>query len=190
MMNYILASKSPRRREYLTQMGIPFTVLTADTDETLPAGITPREGVELLARRKAEAVAPLVSPSETVIAADTLVELDGKPLGKPADADEAREMLRALSGSAHTVHTGVAVLRGERMLSAVETTTVYFRTLKEREIDDYVASGEPLDKAGAYGIQGHASVFVERIEGNLDNVVGLPCELLKAMLAEIEDGNE
>ena len=189
-MNYILASKSPRRHEYLTRMGIPFTVLTADTDETLPTGITPREGVELLARRKAEAVAPLVSPSETVIAADTLVELDGKPLGKPADADEAKAMLRALSGSAHTVHTGVAVLRGKKILSAAETTTVFFRTLTASDIDDYVASGEPLDKAGAYGIQGRASVFVERIEGNLDNVVGLPCKLLGAMLTEIEDSHE
>lgn len=189
-MNYILASKSPRRREYLTQMGIPFTVKTAETDETLPHGITPREGVELLARRKAEAVAPLVSASDTVIAADTLVELDGKPLGKPRDADEAREMLRALSHSSHTVHTGVAVLRDGVMLSAAETTTVYFRAISSTEIDDYVASGEPLDKAGAYGIQGRASVFVERIEGNLDNVVGLPCGLLGDMLAKMGGADE
>ncbi len=189
-MNYILASKSPRRREYLTQMGIPFTVRTAETDETLPAGVTPREGVELLARRKAEAVAALVSSGDTVIAADTLVELDGKPLGKPADEGEAREMLSALSGSAHTVHTGVAVLRGRRLLSAAETTTVCFRVLSDAEIDGYVASGEPLDKAGAYGIQGRAAAFVERIEGNLDNVVGLPCGLLRRMLAEIGGADE
>ena len=189
-MEYILASKSPRRREYLTQMGIPFIVKTAETDETLPGGVTPREGVELLARRKAEAVASLVSPSSVIIAADTLVELDGKPLGKPADTSEAREMLRALSGSAHTVHTGVAVLCGEKMLSAAETTTVYFRPLDDQEIDEYVVTGEPLDKAGAYGIQGRASVFVERIEGNLDNVVGLPCGLLKELLAKMGAAHE
>ena len=184
-MGYILASKSPRRRQYLTQMGIPFEVRSAETDETLPLGVCPREGVEILARRKAEAAAKLVSEDDTVIAADTLVELRGKPLGKPADADEARGMLRALSGSAHTVHTGVAVLRGGKMLSRTETTTVCFRALSDAEIDAYVATGEPMDKAGAYGIQGSASVFVDKIEGSLDNVVGLPCALLTDLLKEL-----
>ena len=185
-MAYILASRSPRRHAYLTEMGIPFTVVTAETDETLPVGTPPCEGVALLARRKAEAVAPFVLPSDTVIAADTLVELDGVPLGKPHDAGEAREMLLALSGRAHSVHTGVAVLRGGKMLCEAETTAVYFRALSDREIDAYIESGEPLDKAGAYGIQGLASAFVLRIEGNLDNVVGLPCARLARMLREIE----
>ncbi len=185
-MAYILASGSPRRHAFLTEMGIPFTVVTAETDETLDAGLSPREGVAILARRKAEAVAPLVSETDTVIAADTLVELYGKPLGKPSGEKEAAEMLRALSGKAHRVHTGVAVLRGDRLLCEAETTVVFFRELSDEEIDSYIASGEPLDKAGAYGIQGRASAFVLRIEGALDNVVGLPCALLTALLKEIE----
>lgn len=185
-MAYILASKSPRRRAYLTEMGIPFTVLTAETDETLSGEIPPRDGVALLSRRKALAVKPLVSESDTVIAADTLVELDGKPLGKPRDEKEAAKMLRALSGKAHRVHTGVTVLRGERLLSASETTEVFFRRLSDAEIARYIASGEPMDKAGAYGIQGLASAFVQRIEGDFDTVVGLPCALLRKMLTEIE----
>ena len=185
-MGYILASKSPRRHAYLTEMGIPYTVLTAETDETLAAGVHPREGVVILAERKARAVADLACAGETVIAADTLVELDGKPLGKPRDEAEAAEMLRALSGKAHRVHTGVAVWRQGRLLSAVDTTAVHFRPLSDEEIREYIASGEPLDKAGAYGIQGLASAFVSKIEGNFDTVVGLPCALLQEMLSEIE----
>lgn len=185
-MAYILASKSPRRHAYLTELGIPFTVLTADTDESLDERLSPREGVELLARRKAEALIGQVLPSDTVIAADTLVELDGRALGKPTDEADAKAMLSRLSGSRHTVHTGVAVLRGERLISDGETTVIRFRPLTEDEIDAYIASGEPMDKAGAYGIQGGASAFVESIEGELDNVVGLPCKTLVRLLSEIE----
>lgn len=185
-MAYILASKSPRRHAYLTELGIPFTVLTAETDESLAESITPRQGVEILARRKAQALTDTVSPCDTVIAADTLVELDGKALGKPIDEADARAMLSRLSGSCHTVHTGVAVKRGERLLSDGETTVIRFRPLSPEEIDAYIASGEPMDKAGAYGIQGGASAFVESIDGEFDNVVGLPCKLLLRLLSEIE----
>ncbi len=183
-MHYILASKSPRRRELLSEMGIPFRIETRETDETLPSGIHPREGVRLLAERKAMAL-PAYDEETVVIAADTLVEADGLPLGKPRDPADARAMLRALSSRAHNVHTGVAVRRGERLLSSVVTTAVFFRALTEEEIDAYVASGEPMDKAGAYGIQGGAAKFVSRYEGAYDNVVGLPCELLKSLLAEV-----
>ncbi len=185
-MAYILASKSPRRSAFLREMGIPFRILTKETDETLGEGVHPREGVAILARRKAEAVAPLVGEGDTVIAADTLVELGGKPLGKPKDEEEARAMLRLLSGKTHCVHTGVAVLRGKRLLSASETTAVRFRALTDSEIDTYIAGGEPMDKAGAYGIQGEASAFVLGIEGELDTVIGLPCARLREMLREIE----
>ncbi len=185
-MAYILASKSPRRRAYLTELGIPFTVLTAETDESLEASVTPRQGVEILARRKAEALTDGVSPLDVVIAADTLVELDGKALGKPRDGADAKSMLSRLSGSCHTVHTGIAVKRGEKILSDAETTVIRFRPLTEDEIDAYIASGEPMDKAGAYGIQGGAAAFVESIDGEFDNVVGLPCKTLVRLLSEIE----
>ena len=185
-MAYILASKSPRRRAYLTELGIPFTIMTKETDETLDESITPREGVEILARRKAEALSQDVSQADILIAADTLVELDGKALGKPIDEADAKAMLSRLSGARHTVHTGVAVKRGERILSDAETTVIRFRPLTEDEIDAYIASGEPMDKAGAYGIQGGASAFVESIDGEFDNVVGLPCKLLVRLLSEIE----
>ena len=185
-MAYILASGSPRRHAYLTELGISFTVLTREPDETLDGSISPRQGVEILARRKAEALDGLVSPCDVVIAADTLVELDGRPLGKPTDEADAKAMLSRLSGSRHTVHTGVAVKRGDRLLSDAETTVIRFRRLSKEEIDAYVASGEPMDKAGAYGIQGGAAAFVESIDGELDNVVGLPCRLLVRLLSEIE----
>jgi septum formation protein len=187
MMAYILASRSPRRREILSAHGITFKTVVRDTDETLSAGVSPADGVRILAERKAEAVADAVAPYDVVIAADTLVELDGRPLGKPTDADDARAMLRALSGSAHAVHTGVAVLDAgcHRLLSGTETTTVVFRRLSDAEIEDYIASGEPFDKAGAYGIQGGASRFVDRIEGELDCVIGLPATLLFSLLRRL-----
>lgn len=183
-MSVILASRSPRRRELLAALGIPFTVEVTDTDETLPAGTDPAEGVRILAVRKAEAIRE--RGENTVIAADTLVELDGIALGKPADRADAVRMLRALSDTSHRVHTGVAVLRGGQLASGTETTTVVFRKLTDAEIAGYVDSGEPIDKAGAYGIQGGASRFVSRIEGNLDCVIGLPSALLRRLLAEVE----
>ena len=185
-MKLILASKSPRRKEILGAMGYHFEILTADCDESYDEGLCPREAVELLACRKGEAVAvanDFLGDEETVIlSSDTLVDLDGVALGKPADAEEAMTMLRALSGKTHYVHTGVAVRCGERVISGVASTAVIFRTLSEEEMQEYVDSGEPMDKAGAYGIQGVAGKFVERIDGDFDTVVGLSATLSKKLL--------
>lgn len=139
-----------------------------------------------LARRKAEAVARS-RPGATVLAADTVIERDGALLGKPADADDARAMLRSLSGRSHLVHTGVAVLRAERGLArdGAATTTVAFRPIAEAELEAYVRSGEPFGKAGAYAIQGGAERFVERVDGDLDNVVGLPMRLVARLFQEL-----
>lgn len=183
-MKLILASGSPRRKEILAAAGIDFTVRTADVDETLPEGTPAREGVRLLAVRKGDAVARTLGDETPILSADTLVELDGKKLGKPKDQEDAAHMLRALSGRAHAVHTGIAVhYRGETR-SAVATTTVRFRTLTEEEIRAYVESGEPMDKAGAYAIQGLGGALVEGYDGDLDTVVGLSMRTVKSLLAE------
>ncbi len=187
-MKLILASKSPRRREILGAMGYTFEILVADCDESYSPTLTPREGVELLARRKGEAVAKRydLSESDTVIlSSDTLVDLGGVALGKPIDEADATQMLRDLSGNVHYVHTGVSVRRADKVLSGVATTAVHFRTLSEDEIAEYVASGEPMDKAGAYGIQGDAGKFVEHIEGDFDTVVGLSSALSRELLEKI-----
>lgn len=178
----ILASASPRRRELLGGMGISFTVRVSEADENIPVGTPPVCAVELLARRKGEAVAAETEGDCLILAADTLVALGDRALGKPRDAEEAKEMLRTLSGKTHEVHTGVAVLRGGKIYSGAATTEVVFRTLTEEEIADYVATGEPLDKAGAYGIQGLGGALVARIAGEFDNVVGLPCRLADELL--------
>ena len=188
-MRLILASKSPRRRQILGEMGYSFEVLVAECDETYADTISPRDGVELLARRKGAAVADahgLLSDEETVIlSSDTLVDLNGVALGKPVDEAEAAQMLRALSGAVHYVHTGVAVRRGERVLSGVATTAVYFHELTDAQIDEYVRSGEPMDKAGAYGIQGAAGKFVSHIDGDFDTVVGLSAALVRELMEKI-----
>ncbi len=184
-MPLILASKSPRRRDILTALGLTFTVRCAEADETLPQGMHPREGVELLAIRKGEAVRAMCDKGDVLLSSDTLVELDGIPLGKPIDPADARRMLHALSGTTHRVHTGVAVRRGDTVYSGVATTAVTFRPLSDEQIDAYVASGEPMDKAGAYGIQGAAGAFVAGIDGDLDTVVGLSARLCLALLARI-----
>lgn len=184
-MKLILASASPRRREILEKNGYAFTVRTAPTDETLPAGTLPKVGVRLLAERKGAAVAAMSSPDECILSSDTLVELDGVPLGKPRDAADAERMLRALSGRKHCVRTGIAVRIGDRMISDVATTDVYFKTLTDRDIADYVESGEPMDKAGAYGIQGRGGAFVEKIDGDFDTVMGLSVRLTEKLLADI-----
>lgn len=169
----ILASGSPRRRELLQRMGYDFTVVSPDVDESVDE--PPRQAVAILARRKALAAAEGRTEG-VVLAADTLVSLDGHALGKPRDGAEARAMLRALSGREHEVFTGVCLIdcKTGRQTVHVERTGVRFRVLTDGEIDSYVASGDPLDKAGAYGIQGGAGAFVEEISGSYENVMGLP----------------
>lgn len=177
----ILASASPRRRELLTNMGIPFTIHPSDADETVSGA--PEEMVRTLALRKAAQVAQAVGAG-WIVGADTLVALDGRALGKPADADDAVHMLKALSGRAHDVFTGVCLMdaaTGKRDLRVVGTK-VFFRPLIEEEIRAYVATGEPMDKAGAYGAQGRGAVFVRGIDGDFFNVMGLPLCRLDAML--------
>ena len=185
-MALVLASASPRRKELLEMLGVRgFAVIPApDGEETPPAGLSPAETVKHIALGKARAVAALRSPDDTVIAADTLVYLGDEPLGKPAGEDDARRMLRMLSGRGHTVYTGIAVISGGEVRTRAVATDVYFRELTEGEIERYVATGEPLDKAGAYGAQGRAAVFIRSISGDFFNVVGLPL----CALSEILDG--
>jgi septum formation protein len=181
----ILASNSPRRRELLSQIGLTFTIAPADVDERTRPGESPVDYAERLAREKARAAAERAGKG-IVIAADTIVVVRGDILGKPADAADARRMLAELSGREHEVVTALAVMDAETKRASVKTsvTRVWFRTLTEREIKAYVATGEPLDKAGAYGIQERGALLVERIEGCYSNVVGLPLSLLGEMLRD------
>jgi septum formation protein len=177
----ILASGSPRRRELLGRMGWEFEVCCADVDEHVPG--SPRFAVGVLARKKAHEAARGFSQG-VVLAADTLVSLDGRALGKPLDAAEACEMLLRLSGREHEVFTGVCLLDCATGREAVhiERTGVSFRALSRAEIEAYVATGEPMDKAGAYGIQGGAAAFVRTISGSFENVMGLPIGAVGLML--------
>lgn len=168
----ILASNSPQRRELLGLITSNFAVIPADADETVLLGDA-EEAVRELARRKASAVAA-AHPNDLVIGADTLVALDGRMLGKPRDESDAKEMLEALSGKAHTVSTGVALLGPERSDLFACTAQVEFIPLEKRDIDAYVATGEPMDKAGSYGIQGYGAKFVAGVTGDYYTVVGLP----------------
>ena len=181
----MLASASPRRAALLAGAGYAFDVVPADIDERRRPGEPAREYVARLARAKAAAVAGR-HPGRIVLGADTVVVMDGTVLGKPRDADDAAGMLRRLSGRAHQVLTGVAARRGERCASAVESTVVHFAELDDARIAWYVGTGEPSDKAGAYGLQGRGSRFVTRIEGSRSNVVGLPLVRLEALLAQLE----
>jgi septum formation protein len=180
----VLASGSPRRRALLRRLGRPFRVVVPDVDERALPGEDPARHVRRLALAKARAVARRV-PAGLVLGADTVVALDGRILGKPRDARDAVLMLSLLSGRTHEVLTGVALVAGgaRRGPTAVVRTRVTMRPLRAGEIRDYVAGGEPLDKAGAYAIQGGARRFVERVEGSRTNVVGLPLERLEGMLA-------
>ena len=183
-MAMILASQSPRRRELLAQMGLTqFIIRPALGEEKADPGLTPGRLVEELSRRKAEEVAARSDPGDLVIAADTVVAVDGRILGKPRDGAQAREMLTLLSGRSHTVYTGVTVRRDGEVLTGHEATRVRFRPLSPAEIDAYVRTGEPMDKAGAYGIQGLGALLVAGIEGDYFNVVGLPVCRLGRMLA-------
>ena len=179
-MHIILASQSPRRQELLGLLNIPFTVRVADIDETMDPGQTAFDEVARISARKALAIEH--DDDDLVIAADTIVVCDGKILGKPHCTEEAKQMLRLLSGRTHQVMTGMTVLRGDRLHSHTEVTDVTFRDLSDAQIDAYVATGEPMDKAGSYGIQGGAALFVERIAGDYYNVVGLPVCRLQQML--------
>lgn len=188
-MRVILASSSPRRLQLLQQIGIEAEVHPAAFDE-LSTGKMADEVVLANAVGKCQAVCAAYGDKVPVIAADTVVVLDGKILGKPRDAADAVRMLTELSGRTHKVLTGVAVSFDGRQLAEVCDTEVIFRTLTAAEIADYVATGEPLDKAGAYGIQGRGAVFVEKINGCYNNVVGLPLTRLHLMLAKLGvDGN-
>lgn len=172
----VLASGSPRRREILESLGLTFTVRLPDPEETIVPGESPESAVLRLAEQKADSVS--VAPSELVLAADTVVVLDGDLLGKPADDREAIEMLMRLSGCSHEVYTGLALRVERRTVSMVTRTEVTFRSFDRVECEAYVATGEPLDKAGAYGIQGFGSALVERIHGDFFNVMGLPVATL------------
>ena len=173
MTDIILASASPRRSELMTLAGFRFDVICADIDEIVPEKALPQEVVMSLALQKAQAVAKDHRKS-AVVGSDTVVALDGKILGKPRSEKEAAEMLRSLSGRIHKVYTGVAIVCGEKVTSFFEETEVEFYTLTDQEILDYIATGEPMDKAGAYGIQGRGAVLVKRINGDYFNVMGLP----------------
>lgn len=181
-MKIILASKSPRRRELLGKIAPEFDIVTRPTDETLPLGVHPREGVEILAVRKGRAVLSEVAENALVISSDTLVELDGMPLGKPRDEGDAVRMLLCLSGKTHHVHTGVAVHYGGKLFSGVDTAAVTFKSFGEKEALEYVRTGEPMDKAGAYAIQGIGARLVERYEGEFDAIVGLGLKLTQSLI--------
>ncbi len=182
-MQLILASQSPRRKELLGLFGIPFQIRAADIDETMDPAAPAQQEVARVSRCKA--LATPRQPEDVVIAADTVVVCQGKVLGKPASAQEAKQMLRSLSGRDHQVMTGVTVLRGDREAVFTEITDLHFRELSEGEIDRYVASGEPMDKAGAYGIQGGAALFCQRLTGDYYNVMGLPVCRLGQVLRQL-----
>lgn len=192
-MYWILASASPRRAEILGRCG-SFTVCPANADETVAEALSPTDTVKTLSRRKAEAVFEAAKNKPVdgkvagldipILGADTLVELNGKLLGKPKNAEDAAAMLRALSGKKHAVHTGITVFFRGKAETASESTEVLFRALSEEEIAAYVATGEPFDKAGAYGIQEIGSLLVESINGDYDNVVGLPLAALYRLMRE------
>lgn len=184
-MDIILASQSPRRRELLERMGVrDFRIVTPDIDERMDRDLPPEELVRRISAEKARAVREQMGADAIIIAADTVVALDGAVLGKPGDELEAFKMLSTLSGNRHQVYTGVTVLRGEEEYSQSEETTVSFRELTGEEIDCYIKTGEPMDKAGAYGIQGYGALLIEGIQGDYYNVMGLPvCRLGKILKA-------
>ena len=185
MAHIVLASGSPRRQELLRNIGVTdFDIRVPQTEETFPAGLSPQQVVAYISREKAEAAAKLCTPEEIVITADTMVFLDGKRLGKPRDEADALRMLTALQGRRHTVCTGVTVRQGDRSVTETETTEVCFRPASREELLGYIATGEPMDKAGAYGIQGKGSLLVEGIRGDFFNVMGLPLLRLSRMLEQ------
>ncbi len=183
MAKIVLCSASPRRRELLERIGITdFDIRVPEVEESCPEGLSPERTVAYISREKAEAARRLCTPEELFITADTLVFLDGRRLGKPRDEADALQMLTALQGRRHTVCTGVTVGRGERLETESETTDVIFRPASEAELLAYIRTGEPMDKAGAYGVQGKGALRVEGLEGDFFNVMGLPVLRLSRML--------
>ena len=182
-MKLILASQSPRRKELLGLLGLAFEIKVPCADETMIPGADPAQQVAEVSRRKA--LATEASMEDVIIAADTIVVCNGQILGKPRDREDACRMLKMLSGRSHQVMTGVTLRKGDAIESCTEITQVYFRQLSEREIAAYVDSKEPMDKAGSYGIQGGAAIFVEKICGDYYNVVGLPVCRLTQMLRKM-----
>lgn len=183
-MKLILASGSPRRAELLSRMGLRYTVQPSNQEEILEPGLMPQQEVISLSLQKAQAVYGGSPADAVVLSADTVVVLDDKILGKPRDDEDAKRMLRALSGRSHLVLTGVTVMSSQGIQTHCEETTVHFKTLSEQEIDVYVSTKEPADKAGAYGIQGYGAMFVTGIEGDYYNVMGLPVCRCAQMLRE------
>lgn len=183
----ILASKSPRRKELLSIITNDFVIKTADVDETLPENIAPDKAVEYLSEIKAE---PFKNDKDIVIGADTVVAIDGKILGKPKDKADAYNMLKMLSGKEHSVFTGVTVISNGKCDTFSVETRVKFFALSDDEINDYINTGEPFDKAGAYGIQGKGSLLVEKIDGDYFNVVGLPVSKLAKSLSTFDRLNK
>ena len=179
----ILASQSPRRKELLGLLNIPFTVQVADIDETMDPEKSVFDEVARVSMQKAQAISR--SPEDIVIAADTVVVCDGQVLGKPKDEADASRMLHLLSGRDHQVMTGMTVLRGDQKVVCTEVTDIHFRPLTDREIQRYIRTGEPMDKAGAYGIQGGAAPFAEKLVGDYFNVVGLPVCRLSQILSDL-----
>lgn len=179
MRPIILASKSPRRKELLSLITENFVIKSAEVDENLPKGIQPDKAVEYLSKIKAE---PFKSEEDVIIGADTVVSIDGVILGKPKDRSNAFKMLKMLSGKYHSVFTGVTIIRPDSTKTFSVETRVKFFDLTDREINDYLDTGEPFDKAGAYGIQGKGSLLVEKIDGDYFNVVGLPVSTLNKYL--------
>ncbi len=185
MAHIVLASASPRRQELLQRMGITeFDIRVPEAEETYPEGLSPRQIVEYISREKADAAVKLCGADEIVITADTMVFLDDARLGKPTDEADALRMLTALQGRHHTVCTGVTVRQGDHTVTESQETEVIFRPATQRELLAYIATGEPMDKAGAYGIQGKGSLLVEGIRGDFFNVMGLPLLRLSRMLEQ------
>ena len=182
-MEVILASQSPRRKELMGLFHIPFTVRVSDADETMDPNLSAADAVAAVSRRKAEAVPR--NADDLVIAADTIVVFCGEILGKPKDTADARRMLPLLSGRDHQVMTGMTLLRGDQSRTVTEITDIHFRELSNREIDAYIRTGEPMDKAGSYGIQGGAALFAEKLVGDYYNVMGLPVCRLSQLLREL-----
>ena len=185
MKHITLASASPRRQELLRRIGISsFDICIPQVDESYPTNLSPAQIVEFISRKKANAAAKLCPPDEVVITADTMVFCDDQRLGKPVDEADALRMLTNLQGRHHTVYTGVTVLQGDVILTQSESTEVYFRHATKEELIAYISTGEPMDKAGAYGIQGKGALLVERLNGDFFNVMGLPLLRLSRMLSQ------